>query len=280
MGAGCVRLVSQPAPGASIFSTHPREGILSGARTERRLAAILAVDVVGYSRLMGADEEGTLRRLKAIRAGLIDPKLAEHKGRLVKTTGDGLLAEFASVVDAVRCAAEVQRGMLDRGPELTDERRIRFRVGINLGDVIAEGDDIFGDGVNVAARLEALAEPRRDLRFRHGARPNPRQAALRARGQGRARGQEHCAPHTGLRREPGSHRRSTTFEHSDRSAAPMAHPAHRDRGSSRGSTGLCRRHVVALADYKTRPDTHSGSRHTCCATPRGTAAVDRRAALC
>jgi TolB-like protein/class 3 adenylate cyclase/Flp pilus assembly protein TadD len=125
----------------------------------RRLAAILAADVVGYSRLMGADEEGTLERLKAHRRQLIDPKIAERHGRIVKTSGDGLLAEFPSVVDAVRCAAEVQRGMLDREPELSDERRIRLRIGINLGDVIADGDDIFGDGVNVAARLEALAEP-------------------------------------------------------------------------------------------------------------------------
>jgi adenylate cyclase len=125
----------------------------------RRLTAILAADVAGYSRLMGADEEGTLERLKAVRQQLIDPKIAEHHGRIVKTTGDGLLTEFASVVDAVRCAAEVQRGMLDREPEANDERRIRLRIGVNLGDVIADGDDIFGDGVNVAARLEALAEP-------------------------------------------------------------------------------------------------------------------------
>ena len=123
----------------------------------RRLAAILAADVAGYSRLMGVDEEGTLERLKAHRRRLIDPKIKEHRGRIVKTTGDGLLAEFPSVVDAVRCAAEVQRGMLDREPDLPDERRVRFRIGINLGDVIADGDDIFGDGVNVAARLEALA---------------------------------------------------------------------------------------------------------------------------
>ena len=125
----------------------------------RHLAAILAADVVGYSRLMGEDEEGTLARLKAHRRELVDPKIREHHGRVVKTTGDGLLAEFASVVDAVRCAAEMQRGMIDREPDLPEERRILFRVGINLGDVIAEGDDIFGDGVNVAARLEALAEP-------------------------------------------------------------------------------------------------------------------------
>jgi len=125
----------------------------------RRLAAILAADVAGYSRLMGMDEEGTLERLKAHRRQLIDPKITEHHGRIVKTTGDGLLAEFASVVDAVRCAAEVQRGMLDRELDLSDEQRIKLRIGINLGDVIADGDDIFGDGVNVAARLEALADP-------------------------------------------------------------------------------------------------------------------------
>src|SRR5712672_282071 len=125
----------------------------------RRLASILAADAAGYSRLMGADEEGTLERLKAHRRQLIDPKIAEHHGRIVKTTGDGLLVEFASVVDAVRCAAEVQRGMIDREPEVPDEGRIRLRIGINLGDVIVEEHDIFGDGVNVAARLEVLAEP-------------------------------------------------------------------------------------------------------------------------
>jgi adenylate cyclase len=125
----------------------------------RRLAAILAADVAGYSRLMGADEEGTHDRLKAVRRQLIDPKITEHHGRIVKTTGDGLLVEFASVVDAVRCSADVQRAMIDREPEATDERRIKFRIGVNLGDIIADGDDVFGDGVNVAARLETLAEP-------------------------------------------------------------------------------------------------------------------------
>jgi adenylate cyclase len=125
----------------------------------RRLAAILAADVVGYSRLMGADEEGTHERFKAHLRDLVEPKIREHHGRIIKTIGDGMLVEFASVVDAVRCAAEVQRGMIDREPDMPDEWRIRLRIGINLGDVIAEGDDIFGDGVNVAARLEALAEP-------------------------------------------------------------------------------------------------------------------------
>ena len=125
----------------------------------RRLAAILAADVAGYSRLMGADEEGTHERLRAHLGQLVDPKIREHNGRAVKNTGDGLLAEFASVVDGVRCAAEVQRAMIDRERQMPDERRIRFRIGINLGDIIVDGDDIFGDGVNVAARLEALAEP-------------------------------------------------------------------------------------------------------------------------
>jgi TolB-like protein/class 3 adenylate cyclase/Flp pilus assembly protein TadD len=125
----------------------------------RRLAAILAADVAGYSRLMGADEDGTHERLKAHFRQLVEPKIEEHQGRVVKNTGDGLLAEFPSVVDAVRCAAEVQRAMIDREPMVSDERRIRFRIGVNLGDVIVEDGDIFGDGVNVAARLEALAEP-------------------------------------------------------------------------------------------------------------------------
>jgi len=125
----------------------------------RRLAAILAADVAGYSRLMGADEEGTHERLKAHFGQLVDPKIKEHRGRTVKNTGDGLLAEFRSVVDAVRGAAEIQRGMIDREPEVPEERRIRLRIGVNLGDVIVEEHDIFGDGVNVAARLEGLAEP-------------------------------------------------------------------------------------------------------------------------
>src|SRR5712672_3409957 len=125
----------------------------------RRLAAILAADVAGYSRLMGADEEGTHDRLMAHRRELVDPKIGEHSGRIVKTTGDGMLAEFPSVVDAVRCAAELQRAMIDREAGLPEDRRIRFRIGINLGDIIVDGDEIFGDGVNVAARLETLAEP-------------------------------------------------------------------------------------------------------------------------
>src|SRR5271169_3905283 len=132
---------------------------MSGERVERRLAAIVAADIAGYSRLMGVDEEGTLARLKAHRKVLIDPKITEHHGRIIKTTGDGMLVEFASVVDAVRCMVEIQRGMLERNADIPPEKRIDFRVGINIGDVIVDGDDIYGDGVNVAARLEGLAEP-------------------------------------------------------------------------------------------------------------------------
>jgi TolB-like protein len=125
----------------------------------RRLAAILAADVAGYSRLMGADEEGTLERLKALRRELLDPKIAEHKGRIVKTTGDGVLVEFASVVDAVRCAVAVQQAMPERNTGIAADSRIELRIGINLGDVIVEGDDLYGDGVNIVARIEALADP-------------------------------------------------------------------------------------------------------------------------
>jgi class 3 adenylate cyclase len=126
---------------------------------ERRLAAILAADVVGYTRLMGEDEAGTLAALKAHRVEFIDPKIADHKGRLVKLMGDGALVEFASVIDALACAAELQSGMAERNRQATGGPQITFRIGINLGDVIIEGDDLYGDGVNIAARLEGLAEP-------------------------------------------------------------------------------------------------------------------------
>ena len=125
---------------------------------ERRLAAILAADVVGYSRLIRADEEGTIEALKALRADLIDPKIAEHHGRIVKLMGDGMLVEFSSVMDAVRYAVETQRGITEHTAGVPAEKRIAFRIGINLGDVVIDGDDIHGDGVNVAARLEGLAE--------------------------------------------------------------------------------------------------------------------------
>jgi adenylate cyclase len=128
-------------------------------RVQRRLMAILAADVAGYSRLMGEDEEGTLATLTAHLKEYINPCIAEHRGRIVKTTGDGLLAEFASVVDAVRCAVAFQEGMQDRNVDIPEDRRIAFRIGVNLGDVIVQDDDVFGDGVNVAARLEGLATP-------------------------------------------------------------------------------------------------------------------------
>ena len=126
---------------------------------ERKLAAILVADVVGYGRLMGADEAGTLARLQAHLSDLVQPKVADHRGRVVKLMGDGVLAEFASVVDAVQCAAEVQRGMAARNTDVAKDRRIEFRIGVNLGDIITQGDDIHGDGVNIAARMEGLAEP-------------------------------------------------------------------------------------------------------------------------
>ena len=132
---------------------------MAEARVERRLAAILAADVAGYSRLMGVDEEGTLAALKEDRSKVFDPKIAEHRGRIVKTTGDGALVEFASAVDAVRCAMEIQRVIADRNGAIPEDRRIEFRIGINVGDIIIDEGDIYGDGVNIAARLEPLAEP-------------------------------------------------------------------------------------------------------------------------
>ena len=128
-------------------------------RAQRRLTAILAADVAGYSRLVGVDEEGTLAQWKAHWDELIDPEIADHSGRIVRSTGDGMLVEFASVVDAVRCAVEIQGGMVKRNADLAPDRRIEFRIGINFGDIVINDDDMWGDGVNVAARLEALAEP-------------------------------------------------------------------------------------------------------------------------
>src|SRR5215510_8385443 len=132
---------------------------MAEARVERRLAAILAADVAGYSRLMGVDEEGTLTALKAHRREIVDPKIAEYRGRIVKTTGDGALVEFASAVDAVRCALEIQQLMAERNSPVSEDRRIEFRIGINIGDVIIDEGDVYGDGVNIAARLETLASP-------------------------------------------------------------------------------------------------------------------------
>jgi adenylate cyclase len=132
---------------------------LSGEHVERRLAAILAADIAGYSLLMGRDEEGTLSQLKAFRKTLIDPTIAAHRGRIVKTTGDGMLVEFASAVDAARCAVEVQRGVAAQNVDVPQNVRIEFRIGIHVGDIIFDDNDIFGDGVNIAARLEGIAKP-------------------------------------------------------------------------------------------------------------------------
>ena len=132
---------------------------MTGERVERRLAAVLAADVAGYSRLMGANEEGTLAQLKAVRKAIVDPTLAKHRGRIVKTTGDGMLVEFASAVDAVRLSVEVQRGMTEQNAAVPQDQRIEFRIGIHVGDIIIDDNDIFGDGVNVAARVQTLAEP-------------------------------------------------------------------------------------------------------------------------
>jgi adenylate cyclase len=132
---------------------------LSDERVERRLAAILAADVAGYSRLMGANEEGTPAQLKSIRKALVDPTIAAHRGRIVKTAGDGMLVEFASAVDAARCAVEVQRGIAVHDADVAQDLRIEFRIGIHVGDIIFDDNDIFGDGVNIAARLEGIAEP-------------------------------------------------------------------------------------------------------------------------
>ena len=138
--------------------TDLRGPLLIDNRVERRLAAILAADVAGYSRLMGADEEGTLARLKAVRKALIDPTITAYRGRIVKTTGDGMLVEFASAVDAARCAIEVQRNVAEQNAGVPQVKRIEFRVGIHVGDIIIDDDDIYGDGVNIAARLEGIAE--------------------------------------------------------------------------------------------------------------------------
>ena len=167
---------------------------MTGGRVERRLAAILAADVAGYSRLMGEDEEGTLAALRAIRRELGDLKIGEHRGRIVKTTGDGLLIEFASVVDAVRCAVEVQREMIARNASVAAGRRVEFRMGINVGDIIIEDGDIFGDGVNIAARLESLAEPG-GICISSAVHEQVRdKSRFLVQGHGRTAGQEHRSP--------------------------------------------------------------------------------------
>src|SRR5262249_112100 len=167
-------------------------------RDQRRLAAIVSADVAGYSRLMGQDESRTLAALKAHRRELIDPKIAEYGGRIVKTTGDGLLLEFPSVVDAVRCAVDMQRGMAERNVGVPADQRIDFRIGMNVGDIIIDGDDMYRDGINVAARLQALAEPGEIYVSKVCPRPGPRQVELHVRRLGAAGGQEHCAPDRGV----------------------------------------------------------------------------------
>ena len=132
---------------------------MNGQRAERKLSAVLAADAVGYSRLVGIDEEGTLAQLRSLRLTLIDPVLATHHGRIIKTMGDGILVEFASVVDAARCALDVQRGLTQRNAGIASDRRIVFRIGIHLGDVVVDGTDLLGDAVNIAARIEGIAEP-------------------------------------------------------------------------------------------------------------------------
>jgi len=230
----------------------------------RRLAAILAADLAGYSRLMGADEEGTLERLKAHRRQLIDPKIAEHRGRIVKTTGDGLLAEFASVVDAVRCAAEVQRGMLDREPEVPDERRIRWRMG------------------SISATASML--PRASKRSRSPAgSASPGRCATKygtscpTRWKIEAsRIQEHRSTRTGLCAAPRSRRRSAGDGPSGHGAAS---PAHRSRNRDR-HVGGARRHqerLVALAGDQTCANAGGDSCNVDRTTPHRAAPVDRRA---
>src|SRR6266566_8393262 len=141
------------------LASRARGCVLSSEPVERRLTAILAADVAGYSRLIGADEEGTLAQLKAFRKTLVDPTIAKHRGRIVKTTGDGMLVEFASAVDAARCAVEIQRDMAAQNADVPQKNRIEFRIGIHVGDIIIDDNDIFGDGDNIAARFEGIAEP-------------------------------------------------------------------------------------------------------------------------
>ena len=169
---------------------------------ERRLTAILAADVVGYSRLMGLDEAGTLSALKTHRREMVDAKIAEHQGRIVKLTGDGMLVEFPSVVNAVACAADIQRRMRERNVDVPEDRRIEFRIGVNLGDIIVEDNDIYGDGVNVAARIESIAKPG-GVAVSGSVRDNVgNRLDLALRGHGRADAEEHRAAGARLQRRP------------------------------------------------------------------------------
>jgi class 3 adenylate cyclase len=247
----------------------------------RRLAAILAADVAGYSRLMGADDRGMHECLKAHFRQLTDPKIEEHRGRVVKNTGDGVLVEFPSVVDAVRCAAEVQRGMIDHEPMVSDERRIRFRTGVNLGDVIAEDGDIFGDGVNAAARLEALAE-RGGICVSGTVRDQVRDKLPYALDDIGGQSVKNIAARPGLCIAPRSRRRFAVAECPTRAAAPQAHyPRRNDGGRCSGGRHRCHR-IVALAADEISSDRDGGgraSRRVHRAAARRAASVDRGAAL-
>ena len=171
---------------------------MAETRIERRLAAILAADVVGYSRLMGINEEATLAALKVCRGELIDPKIAEHRGRIFKTTGDGALVEFASAVDATRCAIEIQHAMAERNAAIPEDSRIEFRIGINVGDIIIDDADIFGDAVNIAARVRVHRRTWWYLSFRGRVATGARQDRSQLFRYRRAKPEEHYASCAGL----------------------------------------------------------------------------------
>jgi len=171
---------------------------LANERADRRLSAILAADIAGYSRLMEADEEGTLAQLKACRRELVDPNIRRHHGRIVKTTGDGMLVEFRSIVEAVACAVEVQRNMFSLNATEPEDRRIVFRIGINVGDILIDGDDIFGDGVKRRRPARGFMRAWRRVHFARRQRADSRQAVLRLCRQRGAGGQEHRPQHRGV----------------------------------------------------------------------------------
>ena len=234
------------------------------AAAKRRLAAILAADVVGYSRLMETAEAATLARLKAHRAELIDPLLAAHGGRLIKLMGDGALVEFPSVVEAVACAIDIQQGMAEREAGLPDTEAIRFRIGINLGDVLIDGDDLYGDGVNIAARLEALAEPGGIVLSAAAFDQVSGKLPVAFRDLGEHSSEEHRATGARLR-----HRR--VDRHAERSclATPMAdrRGERRDRGDGGGAACSGHRRMPALARAARPSPWASGRRSPCCRSP-------------
>ena len=253
-------------------------------RETRKLAAILVADVVGYSRLAAADEDRTLARLRGLRSDLIDPAVAAHHGRIVKRTGDGLIAEFRSVVDAVRCAIEVQIAMVERNAGVAADKRVEFRVGIHLGDVVEEADgDLMGDGVNIAARLEAIAAAWRDLFI--GGRLPPSERAARTRGHGSRpyATQEHCRPDRSLFT---AGRRSCASEGRDASCPFSAKKAFELGGARLGDHGIdhCddRRSVVPgreRADHCLDKSANDGRIERSGPTGRGRAPLHRRIAV-